>query len=73
MQRWKTLYHIDDNAAEQIKQIELDYHGNGSPFTIKPLRSGYENHLHHAGISRLMSEEDGARFMKAMEKSSDSH
>ena len=71
--KWKTTYHINDAQAELIQQIELDFHGNGSPFSIKPTRSKEEKHRHHEEISRLMSPEDGARFMKSMEKSEGSH
>ena len=70
---WKTTYHINDEQAERIKQIELDFHGNGSPFTIKPSRTGEDKHRHHEEISRLMSPEDGARFMRAMERSEGKH
>ena len=70
---WKTTYHINDEQAERIKQIELDFHGNGSPFSIKPTRSKDEKHRHHEDISRLMSPEDGAHFMKVMEKSEGKH
>lgn len=71
--KWKTTYHINDEQAERIKQIELDFHGNGSPFSIKPAHTRDEKHRHHEEISRLMSPEDGARFMKAMEKSEGKH
>ena len=71
--KWKTTYHITDEQAERIKQIELDFHGNGSPFSIKPSRTRDEKHRHHEEISRLMPPEDGARFMKSMEKSEGSH
>jgi hypothetical protein len=71
--KWKTTYHFAEGQAERIKQIELDFHGNGSPFRIKPTRSKEEKHCHHEEISRLMSPEDGARFMKAMEQSEGKH
>ena len=71
--KWKTTYHITDEQAERIKQIELDFHGSGSPFSIKPAHTRDEKHRHHEEISRLMSPEDGARFMKSMEKSEGSH
>ena len=70
---WKTTYHINDGQADHIKQIELDFHGNGSPFSIKPAHTRDEKHRHHEEISRLMSPEDGARFMKVMEKSEGKH
>jgi len=73
VQKWKTTYHINDEQAERIKQIELDFHGNGSPFSIKPTRNRDEKHRHHEEIRRLMSAEDGVRFMKAMEKSEGKH
>lgn len=70
---WKTTYHLNGEQAERIKQIEIDFHGNGSPFSIKPARTRDEKHRHHEEISRLMSPEDGAHFMQAMEKGSDKH
>lgn len=70
---WKTTYHINDAQAERIKQIEITFHGNGSPFSIKPARSKDEKHHHHEEISRLMSPEDGAHFMQVMEKSDGRH
>lgn len=73
VQKWKTTYHINDEQVERIQQIELDYHGNGSPFSIKPARTRDEKHRHHEEISRLMSPEDGAHFMQAMEKGADKH
>jgi hypothetical protein len=71
--KWKTTYHITDEQAERIKQIELDFHGSGSPFSIKPAHTRDEKHRHHEEISRLMSPEDGARFMRAMERSEGKH
>lgn len=71
--KWKTTYHINAEQAERIKQIELDFHGNGSPFSIKPARTRDEKHHHHEEISRLMSPENGALFMKAMERSEGRH
>lgn len=73
VQKWKTTYHISDEQATHIKQIELDFHGNGSPFSIKPARTRDEKHRHHEEISRLMSPEDGAHFMKAMENGEVKH
>lgn len=73
VEQWKTIYHINGEQAERIKQIELDFHGNGSPFSIKPTRSKDAKHRHHEDISRLMSPEDGAHFMKMMEKSEGKH
>ena len=70
---WKTTYHINDAQAERIKQIEITFHGNGSPFSIKPARTRDEKHRHHEEISRLMSPEDGAHFMQAMERSEGKH
>jgi len=71
--KWKTTYHITDEQAALIKQIELDFHGNGSPFSIKPARTRDEKHRHHEEISRMMSPENGAHFMQAMERSEGKH
>jgi hypothetical protein len=73
IEEWKTIYHITDSQAERIKQIELDFHGNGSPFAIKSNRTHDEKHRHHEEISRQMPPEDGARFMQVMEEGTGRH
>lgn len=47
IEEWKTIYHNTDSRAERIKQIEPDFHGNGSPFAIKSNRTRDEKHRHH--------------------------
>ncbi|HAL73386.1 MAG TPA: hypothetical protein DCP71_16625 [Verrucomicrobiales bacterium] len=71
--KWKNTYHINDEQVEHIKQIELQFHGNGSPFSSKPTRTREEKYRHHEEISRLMSPVDGAHFMKAMENGEVKH
>lgn len=73
IEEWKTTYHITDSQAERIKQIELDFHGNGSPFAIKSNRTSEEKRRHHEEISSQMSPEDGVRFMRVMEESTGRH
>lgn len=70
---WKSSYHLTDVQAATIKQIELSFHGNGSPFSPKGNPTQKEKFRHHEDISKLMSSEDGARFLEAMEKSEGRH
>ncbi len=73
VQNWKSIYHLDDSVAEQIRQIELEYHGNGSPLSLSVNQDRATRYQHHEAISKLMSPENGARFMRAMEKEADKH
>lgn len=73
VEKWKMLYHLDETQAGHIRQIEYDFHGNGSPFTARPSHNSEETVRHHAEIAALMSAEDGTRFMKDMEKATDRH
>ncbi len=73
VERWKTTYHINDEQAERIIQIELEFHGNGSVFSIRPQHDKEDGFRHHEEISRLMSTEDSVRFMQAMEKETERH
>ncbi len=73
VQKWKATYSLTDEQASLIKQIEIDFHGSGSPFSVKPTRNKEEKHRHHEEISRLMSPDDRARFMRAMERSEGKH
>lgn len=31
--RWKNTYHLSDTVVDQLRQIELDFHGSGNPIT----------------------------------------
>lgn len=70
---WTRLYTLSDAKVKRIIQIELDYHGNGSPFSIQQHHLPGAKHRHHEEISLMMSPEDGARFMERMEKSGGAH
>jgi hypothetical protein len=70
---WRTIYHLNDEQVENIQKIEIDFHGTGSPFSFRPVHTKEETHRHHQEIGGLMAPEDGARFIKVMEKSEGKH
>jgi hypothetical protein len=61
---WRVTYHLTDEQAARIRKIELDFHGNGNPFTSRDSGTAEENIAHYLEISRAMSPEDGARFLR---------
>lgn len=71
--KWRPLYHLDDAQAARIQQIELDFHGSGSPFSIRNMPTAEQKLRHHEQLSRQMSPSDGKRFMEMMEKSGSKH
>ncbi len=73
VEKWKTLYHVDETQAARIRQIEFDFHGSGSPFAARPSHNREETGRHHEEIAALMSTENGTRFIRDMEKSGDRH
>lgn len=70
---WTVSYHLTPEQADRIREIELNFHGNGNPFTSRESGTPEENDAHHLEVSRVMSPEDGARFIKAMVKSGGRH
>ncbi|MHB1082926.1 MAG: hypothetical protein ACYC67_26255 [Prosthecobacter sp.] len=71
--KWRHLYHLTDAQAAAIQQIELDFHGNGSPFSLRKLRSAEAKRRHHEDISRQMLPIDGENFIKMMEAGGEKH
>lgn len=71
--RWKSIYNLNDEQARRTIQIELEFHGNGSPFSLREHPQAEAKQRHHEKISQLMSPADGARFMQAMEKKGENH
>lgn len=62
--RWKAQYHLTDDQAARIRQIELGFHGNGNPFTSRDSGTAEEDAAHHLEIARVMDAEDGERFLR---------
>jgi hypothetical protein len=73
VEKWKVTYNIDEDRAARIRQIELEFHGSGSPFSLSQSQRGEAIKVHHQKIAGLMSAEDGERFLQAMEKSHGDH
>lgn len=70
---WKRIYHLGDKQAERIIEIELDFHGNGSPLSMRVRHPPEERRRHHQEISKLMNAKDAERFMHFMEKEVSNH
>jgi len=68
LMQWRASYHLTDQQVARIREIELEFHGNGNPFTSRESGTPEENDAHHLEISRVMNPEDGARFAEVMIK-----
>lgn len=64
VERWKTAYHLTDDQAAHILQLEIDFHSRCDLFSIHASIGRDEELLHHKEISSWMSASDGARFME---------
>ena len=71
--KWKKTYHLTDEQAARIRQMELDFHGNGNPFTSRDSGTPEENTAHHLEMSRVMNPEDGERFFRDIQHSKEQH
>lgn len=63
---WTASYHLTDEQAARIREIEYKFHGNGNPFTSRESGTPEENEAHHLEVSRVMNPEDGAHFLQVM-------
>lgn len=73
VEKWRSLYHLNDAQVTCIKQIELDFHDSGSPFSIRNIPTAGAKRRHHEDISRQMSPMDGDNFIKMMEAGRERH
>ncbi len=67
IETWRRDYHLSDDQAARIRQIEQAYHGTGTIFT-RPAHSLAEVADHAPSISRVMNQEEGARFLADQER-----
>lgn len=71
VERWRLAYGIDEDQASRIRQIEFDYHGTGSPFSIRRNRSREERDAHYLAIANHMPSDGSTRFLEEMKKGCD--
>ncbi len=64
--RWRSTYGISEAQAADIRRVELDYHGSGSPFVLMPRRSTEDNHAHLVKIASHMPPDASSRFLDKM-------
>ena len=64
LEKWKFKYHLSPEQATRIVQIELDFHGTGSPFQFPAPKTVAEKDEHDHFVSQQMSAADGAQFLK---------
>lgn len=63
---WTASYHLTDPQVARIRQLELEYHGNGLPFSGRDPGTLEANKAHYLRISLIMSPEDCARFVRVI-------
>lgn len=68
VEKWKPIYGLDEKQADAIRDIELKFHGSGSPFSIRVKRTTDEIAEHHKRVSEVMTPESGARFLADMKR-----
>lgn len=64
--KWQSKYHLTDEAVARAREIELEFHGSGNPFTSPIKRSAIEVQKHHEELSTLMSEAEALIFLRDM-------
>ncbi|SKB01831.1 hypothetical protein SAMN02745166_03475 [Prosthecobacter debontii] len=73
VQEWQHLYNLNEIQVKYIQDIELQFHGSGSPFSGRPYRTPSDIDLHYQEIAELMTAENGQRFMQAMSGNNGHH
>jgi len=64
VEKLRVRYHLNDEQAAAILQIELRFHGNGSLFSMAPTPTEEEVKAHHLEISHFMAPAEGMRFVE---------
>ena len=58
-----TAYHLDQSQAQQVRELETEFHSRDKRFGFLVPGNGASDE-HHRAISHLMNPEDGIRFLK---------
>ena len=60
---WQNAYQLSDSTIVRFREIELQFHGSGNPFTSPIEHSDAEIKLHHKEMAALMEPKTGERFL----------
>lgn len=64
IERWKADYHLSDEQARQIRELEQEHHKSESPLSMSSNPTAGEVQAHNQRIAGFMSEADARRFLQ---------
>lgn len=73
IERWSKRYDLTGNQAEQLREIELSFHGNGNPFIFSNPPTREEVREHHIRMSKVVNQDMAERFFEDLEKGQKRH
>lgn len=65
---WRGAYHLSDTSITRFREIELEFHGSGNPFTSPIPHTSAEVNAHHEKMAALMEPDMGKQFLKDMHR-----
>jgi hypothetical protein len=57
VRRWQVKYELNEAEAEELLEVELEYHGSGNPFSLRSKPTAEEMREHRNDINRLLKGE----------------
>lgn len=64
---WKNAYQIDSTTIDRFRQMEMEFHGSGNPFTSPIAHNTEEIRVHHAQMGALIPDGKRTTFLHDME------
>jgi hypothetical protein len=64
----QSAYQLPDATISRFREIELEFHGSGNPFTSAIPHTQIEVRIHHEQIAALMEPEMGKKFLLDMHR-----
>ncbi|MGE0414962.1 MAG: hypothetical protein AB7Q64_23360 [Verrucomicrobiales bacterium] len=68
LDQWRQAYQLDDATVDRLRVIEVNFHGNGNPFTGPIPHTKEEVAVHLQEMASLMGEPQGDEFLNDMRR-----
>jgi hypothetical protein len=61
VEKWRVQFHLNESQVSGLREIELEYHGDGNPFGNFHSHSAQEMQNHQEQLRRLLGEDGHAQ------------
>jgi hypothetical protein len=64
LESWRTEFGLKEDQVRKLREIELEFHGSGNPFSTLPAHTTAQLSSHDKQVASAMGQEAGKRYIE---------